>query len=98
MATHSDVRIKHAQLTADTADTVILDGDYRQVEVINRDGAEEIFFTVDGPAPTVAGDDTHILPAALSGVTVPAGAANGEPTIVRLISTGTPTYTVRGVS
>lgn len=96
MATYSDVWIKHGQLTAATVDTVNLDGDYSEVEVINRDGAAEIFFTVDGGAPVVAGDDNHILPAAISGVTVNASKETGDPTVVKLISSGTPKYTVRG--
>ena len=35
-------------LTADTVSTFTLDGDYDTVEVLNGDGAAEVFFTVDG--------------------------------------------------
>lgn len=97
MATYSGMRIKHQQLTAATVDTVTLNADYPQVEVVNRDGAAAIFFTIDGDAPTVEGDNTHVLPAAISGVTVPSNADTGDPTVVRLISSGTPKYSVRGV-
>lgn len=96
MATYTGIWSKHATLGADTVDTVVLSADFARVEVINRDGAEEIYFTVDGPAPTVEGDNTHVLPAAVGGLLVNASAASGSPTIVRLISTGTPKYTVRG--
>lgn len=95
MAAYSDVRSKHAQLAASTVDTVTLDGDYDQVEVVNRDGAAEIYFTVDGPPPTVAGDGTQVLPASISGVVVAAHADSD--TVVRLISPGAPSYSVRGV-
>lgn len=97
MATYSGVRIKHGTLAADTADVITLDGDYRQVEVVNRDGVAEIFFTVDGPDPAVEGDNNHMLPAAIGGVVVPANEALGYPTQVKLISSGAPRYTVRGM-
>lgn len=96
MAAYSGILIKHAQLAAATVDVVTLNGDYQRVEVVNRDGTAEIYFTVDGAAPTVEGDDTHLLPAAIGGLLVSAGSETGSPTIVRLISAGTPKYTVRG--
>ncbi len=98
MATYSGVWAKHAQLSAGVVDTVTLDADYSRVEVVNRNGAAEIYFTVsvDGANPTVGGDNTHVLVAAINGMTVNANAATGNPTTVRLISSGTPTYTVRG--
>lgn len=97
MATYNGVYTKHAQLAPSTVDTVTLNADYKAVEVVNRSGDFEIFFTVDGPAPTVAGDDTHVLPAAISGLTVNAGLSQGDPTFVKLISAGAAQYTVRGV-
>jgi hypothetical protein len=98
VADYDGISSKHAQLAANTVDTVTLVSDYSQVEVINRDGAAEIYFTVDGAAPTVGGDNTHMIPAAISGMTANAYAESGSPTVVRLISAGTPQYTVRGVS
>jgi hypothetical protein len=97
MASYSGMRIKHATLVAATMDTVTLDGDYKQVEVVARDAVSEIYFTVDGPNPTVLGDNTHVLPQAIGRVTVPASAAPGTPTIVKLISAGVPKYSVRGL-
>ncbi len=96
MATYSGAWIKHAQLAAATVDTVTLSADYAEVEVVNRTGDAEIFFTVDGATPAVAGNDTHVLPAAIGGVTVNPNADGGN-TVVKLISAGTPKYTVRGV-
>jgi hypothetical protein len=96
MASYTGMRIKHATLVAATMDTVTLDGDYKHVEVVNRDGVNEIYFTIDGADPTVAGDNTHVLPAQIGRITVNAAAEPGTPTVVKLISAGTPKYTVRG--
>jgi hypothetical protein len=93
-------RIKHGTLVASTVATVTLDlvdsgrivSRQKRVEVINRDGAAEIYFTVDGTTPTVAGDDCFVLPAAMGSLEV--GAPKGTPTVVKLISSGTPTYSV----
>jgi Domain of unknown function (DUF4082) len=91
------MRIVHGLLAAATVETVILDVDYGRVEVVNRDGAGEIYFAVDPDEdPTVGGDDTHVLPAAISRLTVNAAKAAGTPTVVKLISAGGPKYTVRG--
>lgn len=88
--------IEHGTLVANTLATVTLDRDFAKVEVLNRDGAAEIFFTVDGAAPTVEGDDCQVLPAAIGALELLAR-ETGQ-TIVRLISSGTPKYSVRGFS
>ena len=90
--------VQHAQLAANVVDTVILNADYPRVEVLSRDGTAAIFFTVDSDAPTVEGDNTHVIPAAISGISVSASTENGENTTVRLISSSTPKYTVRGLT
>jgi hypothetical protein len=87
-------RIAHGTLTPNTVATVTLDSDFGSVEVLNRNGVAEIYFTVDGAVPTVGGADTEVLPAALGSVDV-ASIASG-PTVVKLISTGAATYSVRG--
>jgi hypothetical protein len=51
--------IRHGVLTGATVHEVDLSGDHKSVEVLNRTGTAEIFFTVDGPNPTVAGDHQH---------------------------------------
>lgn len=97
MATYTGKRIVSATLTAGTVDTITLDTDYTAVEILNRDGAAEIYATTDGgPTPTVGGDNCDALPAAVGSLTVDASAF-GVPTIVRLISSGTPAYTVKGL-
>jgi hypothetical protein len=85
-------------LTADTVATFTLDADYRVVEVLNGDGAAEVFFTVDLDLdPTVDGADCYYLPAAIGALGVPARVRAGA-TVVKCISSGTPKVAVRGIT
>lgn len=85
---------RHITLTASTVATVTMDRDYSYLEVVNVDGAAAVYFTVNGAAPTVAGNDTFVLPAAIGGLeTQP---ESSDVTTVRLISAGTPRVSVRG--
>lgn len=88
------VRSTNGTLTATTVATVTLDADYDWVEVVNLSGSAAIYFTVDGTTPTVAGDNTDLVPnVAGARVRVP---APGQTSTVKLISSGTPTYHVVG--
>lgn len=91
MATYSVVRAKHATLVASTVDTINLSADHKVVQVHNRDGVSAIYFTVDGTTPTVGGDDILVFPAAIGWVDVPVG----DNAAVKLISAGTPAYSVQ---
>lgn len=64
-----------------------------KVEVLNRDGTAEIYFTVDGTTPTVGGTGCYVLPAAIGAYSVEG--VRGSVT-VKLISAGTPAYSVIG--
>ena len=80
-------------LAASTVDTVTLDFDAPVVEVVNRDGAAEVWYTLDGSTPTVAGKNCYYLPAAQA-------VDRREPptagaTVVKLISSGTPAVRVQ---
>jgi hypothetical protein len=88
-------RVMHGTLVADTVTTVTLDHNYNRVEVLNRDGAAEIYFTVDAGAPTVEGDGCYSLPAAIGGLEKKS--PGGRATVVKMISSGTPTYSVTGI-
>lgn len=81
----------HKTLVASTVDTVTFARDCDRVEVVNRDGAAELYFTTDGTAPTVGGNNTFVLPAALGSYVV---TAQGGLSVVQLISAGTPAYSV----
>jgi hypothetical protein len=89
MANYSANIAKHATLVAATVDMVTLAQDAQQVEVINR-GTVDIYFRVDGTAPAVGGDDCEVLPAGAS-LIVP---TPNSTTVVELISSGTPPYSV----
>lgn len=98
----------HATLVASTVTTLTLDlpnpvGDVRsfaevvaRVEVLNVDGIAEVYFTTDGSTPTVGGDACHVLPAVVSSVEVKDGTP-GPTSTVKLISSGTPKVSVRGL-
>lgn len=82
----------HAKtLVANTIDAVNFATDPQHVEVVS-DGAAAIYVSVDGVDPTVAGANTYVLPAAVCARTIPHG---GSPHAVKLISAGTPTYSVQ---
>lgn len=85
---------RHITLTANTVATVTLDSDYDWIEVVNRDGAGEVFFTLDGTNPTVAGNGTLVLPATIGGVEIEYNRTTTA--VIKLISAGTPKVSVRG--
>lgn len=87
-------RSKYGTLAANTVKTETLDMRYPKVEVVNRDATAEIFFTVDGSSPTVEGDGTYFLLGGQS-LLIPVQTSM-DPTVVKLISTGTPKYAVSG--
>jgi hypothetical protein len=79
------------QLEAEVVDTVTFADDLRVVEVVS-DGAAELYFTVDGGMPEVGDPFAHYMPAVPSSRTI--GSGRGGATVVKLISPGTPTYSV----
>lgn len=97
MATHNVAAGKlgaHAfTLAAATVDTVAFAEDIDEVTVISLDGAAAVYFTLDGSTPTVAGANTYVLPAALGAAAFEPRTAG--PTVVKLISSGTPTISVQ---
>lgn len=88
-------------LVASTVDTVTFDVDLDKVEVIG-DGSSDIFVTVDGSTPTVDGKATFILPAgAITSRVIVTNWENRKAaggTVVKLVSSGTPVYSVAEVS
>lgn len=93
--------VRHLTLTANTVSTVTLTDNSSAVEIMNRNGLDEVFVSMDGSAtpanPTVAGNDFDIVPAAIGASLIlrrPGTAA----IVVKLISTLATTVTVRGVA
>jgi len=87
---------RHLTLTPNTVATVTLDYDYDNVEIVNVDGTATVYFTIDGSTPTVEGNGTIVLPAAVSGWSTEYNRPRGSAAEVRLISTGSPKIAVRG--
>lgn len=79
-------------LVAATVDTVTFTDDVDAIEVVT-DGAARLYYTVDGSTPTVGGANTRMLSAAISRAVV--ATPSGSPPAVKLISAGTPTYSVQ---
>jgi hypothetical protein len=77
-------------LAANVADAVNFTDDPGSVEVVS-DGAAKLYVTVDGSTPAVSGDTTYLLPAVPCSRTIP---HPGSPRAVKLISAGTPMYSV----
>jgi hypothetical protein len=94
MASYSAARSKHATLTASAVDTVTLGADWNTVEVTNRSATDPIYVTTNNAAPTVAGDDTFVVPA--GGYRVLEVPTAGS-TVVKLISGGNAPYSVTGL-
>jgi hypothetical protein len=85
----------HGQLTANTVDTVTTDRAWEDIQIVS-DGTARIDVTVDGTAPVVGGTPTGlVIPAAVAVLTPPIP-DSGTPTVVKLISAGTPHYSIIG--
>lgn len=97
MTTVTKLLCYHGTLAASTVDNVTIQNPVPTLTVVNRSGASEIYFTVDGvTVPTVAGDNTYVLPATIGSLTVqvPTSTTPTGGVTVKLISSGTPTYSV----
>jgi hypothetical protein len=88
---------QHATLAAGVVTTLTFDEDFGTVEVMNVDGADKVYFTVgDGSAvPVVGATGSHVLPAAIGAVEIQP--PTGKNTVVKLISAGAPSVSVRGI-
>ena len=83
-------------LTANVVATVTLDMAYPRVEVVNRDGSTELFFTADGSAPVLNGDNCWCVPPS-SYVQVPA-VNSGSQTILKIVSSGAVAFSASGMN
>ncbi|MDH2424766.1 hypothetical protein [Sphaerisporangium sp. TRM90804] len=85
----------HATLQADVVATITLDRDARKVNVCNVTGTAAVWFTLDGSTPEVEGNGSWVLPAVVSAIDLEPSTAG--PTVVKLISEGTPTVSVGAI-
>ncbi|MFC9268925.1 hypothetical protein ACFTXJ_14280 [Streptomyces zhihengii] len=79
-------------LTASQICTIQFPDDVDEIEVLSHDGAAPIYFTVDGTDPAVEGRASRVIPASISSAQVQPPTAG--PTVVKLISAGTPKVSV----
>lgn len=84
---------RHGTLTGGAVTTVTLTEDATNVTVIVRSTTltDAIYFTVDGTAPSAAGNDTYV---AVPNVPATVNARGGSAPVVKLISSTTPGYSV----
>lgn len=104
MANYAAAVAVHETLTASTVDEVTLTAPITEVTVLNRTGAAEIYFTAGSgnsppAAPTVAGGNCYVVPAALGSLTVQVnyGFSPGNPCLVYLISAAAESYSVEAL-
>lgn len=84
----------HSTLSGSVVDTVVLGSAWDTIQIMNRSGTSEIYYTVDGSTPTIGGVNTRVLPASICADAPPI--PEGTPVTVKLLSSGTPTYSVIG--
>lgn len=90
MATaYSVKRAKHATLSTTTVDTVTLNENCSEVLVINYDGTNKVFFTLDGTTPAALADDSYVVPITNSTkVRAPLRVSNASPIVVSVVGSG----------
>jgi len=86
---------QYLTLSADTVATVAFDEDFEWVEVLNLTGTADVYFRADGQAPGVAATGSEVVGAAI-GAALTVAVPTAGPTMVKLISAGTPKIAVRG--
>lgn len=86
------IAVHNKTLVANVVDAVSFERDPDQVEVLT-DGAAVLYVTTNGTTPTIGGQDCWIIPAVACARVIP---HNGNQA-VRLLSAGTPKYSVTAV-
>ncbi len=88
-----DISSPTVALSAATVDTVTFGDDCDMIEVFTTDGAAAISFTTDGSTPTAGAKNTYYVPAS-AGSALEVSVPTSGKTVVKLVSTGTPSYRV----
>lgn len=100
MASYTAARSVHKTLAAAAADIVTLTANEQTVEIVNSGSTDPLYVNVGTTAaapadPTVAGDDTLLVPAAgVRSISV-SGATTGVDLVVKLIATSAVPYSVQ---
>lgn len=108
----SAARTFHGSLLAATPGQATLDNPYQSIKVINRTAgadanANEIYFTVDGSAPTVGAAGTYVVaghygaeevvPVPLSVYGAQPNGGAQKPFVINLVSTNATSFSVVGM-
>ena len=86
---------RHGTLVADTVTTITLGDSNTNVEVLNRSSEGTIYATANGTAPTVAGENTFVIPAGHA-LIIPDSEVSSN--TVKLISSTADAYSVTAVA
>lgn len=86
---------RHATLIAATVATVTFEQDYERIEVTNVTGTAAVYFRVGTVDPVIEATGCHVLPGAIGAVEVDVHTSG--PTVVKLISSGTPKISIRAL-
>lgn len=94
--TRQERAIHNIALVANTVTVISFEDDVATVEIVNMTGTAPVYITLDEETdPTVAGKNTWLLPAAICSIRL--DPTRDIPTLVKLISPGTPTVSVSRV-
>lgn len=97
MAEHTiakgDLGAHNVTLTANTVEVVAFSEDLDEITIVALDGTAAVYITVDGRTPTVGGAATRVMPAAIGTMTLKDRITG--PSVVKLISSGTPKVSVQ---
>jgi hypothetical protein len=88
MAAQTAVKAQHATLTAAEVDTITFSGSGSTIRVRNRGTAGDIYFTLDNSTPVTLADDTYFCGPGENVI------VETSQKVVKLISAGTPAYSV----
>jgi hypothetical protein len=91
--TTSQIAAHDKTLAAGVIDTVTFDAYTDRVQIVT-DGTADIYYTLDGTDPSVGGANSYKIPSA-PGVEERAHPSNQNTLVVKLISAGTPKYSVQ---
>lgn len=97
MAAHTVARGEvgvHLQLTAGTVEIVIFDDTVGTVEIVARDGAAEVWYSIDGSDPAPGSASSYCIPAGMTGVDE-RRTAGLRPSLVKLLATGAAAVSVQ---
>lgn len=91
---------RHITLGAGVVSTVTFTDGSSQCEIVNRDAADEVFYSYNGtatpPDPTSGGNDFDIVPK-IAGTAVRFRRTSSLPIVVKLIAAVATKVTVRGI-